>query len=33
MQPASPKNDGIAATSRQSCDAFQALLLALNQGF
>ena len=33
MQPALPKNDGIAATSRQSCDVFQTLLLALNQGF
>jgi hypothetical protein len=33
MQPALPKNAGIAATSRQSCNMFQALLLALNQGF
>jgi hypothetical protein len=33
MQPALPKNAGIAATSRQSCNVFQALLLALNQAF
>jgi hypothetical protein len=33
MQPALPKNGGTAATSRQSCNVFQALLPALNQGF
>jgi hypothetical protein len=33
MQPALPKNGGIPATSRQSCNVFRAALLALNQGF
>jgi hypothetical protein len=33
MQPALPKNGGIAATTRQSCDVFGVALLPFNQGF